>query len=269
VASVIGASPQGPRRTSCRKVYRERKTVANLLSSCPGSGRPTDAPSSRICEAEIAAFAPLALSLEAHDLLTEVDTFLDRGFSAETIFVDLLAPAARKLGEEWTADRLDFLDVTMGLWRLQEVLREVAARTPPGMSPGSARRVLFSPLPGDQHGFGAAMIEECFTRAGWCCTLLVEPSRASLLAAIAGGEYDLVGLTVTCDCHIDPLASLIVAIRNVSRNSNVRVMLGGRLLNEDPDLARRAGADGTAVTALDALDVAEQLIAAPLNAAYA
>ena len=129
--------------------------------------------------------------------------------------------------------------------------------------------MLFSPLPGDQHGFGAAMIDDCFTRAGWTSNLLVEPSRAILLAAVAETEYDLVGLTVSCDYHIGPLTSLIVAIRNVSRNSNVRVMLGGRVLIDDPTLAFQAGADGTAATALDALDIAEQLVAAPLNAAYA
>lgn len=267
MASVIGAGPRNPGHG--RGQGGSGNVVARLLVTCPTTGRPDAGPPGRISAAEIAAFAPLATSLDAHELLAEVDKFLARGFSEEAIFIELLAPAARLLGEEWTADRLDFLDVTMALWRLREVLREVAARAPPGPYPAPGRRVLFAPLPGDQHGFGTAIIDECFTRAGWSSTLLIEPSRTSLLAAVAGAEYELVGLTVTCDCHIAPLASLIVAIRNVSRNPNVRVMLGGRLLIEDPDLARRAGADGTASTALDALELAERLVAAPLNAAYA
>jgi methanogenic corrinoid protein MtbC1 len=269
VASVIGASPQGPGRRYRSKPSAERDAIARLLVSCPEVEQARIAPAACFSEAEIAAFAPLAISLEAYELLAEVDTYLARGFSAETIFVELLAPAARRLGEDWTADRLDFLDVTMGLWRLQEVLREVAARTAPAAVPGFSRRVLFSPFPGDQHGFGAAMIDECFTRAGWSSNLLVEPTRPLLLSTVAGTDYDLVGLTVSCDCHIGQLTSLIVAIRNVSRNSNVRVMLGGRLLIEDPGIAQRAGADGTAASAIDALDIAERLVAAPLNAAYA
>ena len=230
---------------------------------------PTEAEVSLIGEEEIAAFAPLAVAMEAHDLLAEVDTYLLRGFSAEQVFVELLAPAARHLGAEWNADRLDFLDVTMGLWRLQEVLREVAARTCPGVAPAMFRRVLFSPFPGDQHGFGAAMIDECFSRAGWNSDLLIEPTRPSLLAKIAAADYDLVGLTVSCDCHIGQLPSLIVAVRTVSSNPYVRVLLGGQVLIEDPDLARRVGADGTAATALDALDVAERLLTVPVYAAYA
>lgn len=268
MASGIGAGPERPGRRRAQPPGK-RDQVARLLSSCPDTGRKAAQASGRISDAEVAAFMPLAISLEASELLAEVDTYLDRGFSPEAIFIELLAPVARKLGDEWTADRLDFLDVTMGLWRLQEVLREVAARTAPAPSPGASRRVLFSPMPGDQHSFGTAMIDECFTRAGWSSNLLVEPSRALLLSAVSSADYDLVGLTVTCDCHIGQLTSLIVAIRNVSRNPNVRLMLGGRLLIEDPDLARRAGADATAASATDALELAERLIAAPLNAAYA
>ncbi|NJC05537.1 methanogenic corrinoid protein MtbC1 [Sphingomonas kaistensis] len=268
MASVIGVDvgSSGPERS---RRAGKRRPAARLLNACPQPEplRPRD--TARISDAEVDAFAPLAISLEAHDLLAEVDIYLARGYGAERIFVELLAPVARRLGDEWTADRIDFLDVTMALWRLQEVLREVAARAPAGPGPGTSRRVLFAPIPGDQHSFGTAMIDECFTRAGWNSNLLIEPTRGSLLAAVAAAEYDLVGLTLTNDCHIGPLTALIVAIRNVSRNSNVRVMLGGRVLIEDPGLADRAGADATALTAVDALDIAERLVTEPLNAAYA
>ena len=53
--------------------------------------------------------------------------------------VDLLAPAARLLGEYWEDDRCDFVDVTMGLWRLQEVVHEIAARAPADRAAGGRR----------------------------------------------------------------------------------------------------------------------------------
>ena len=113
------------------------------------------------------------------------------------------------------------------------------------------------------------MIDECFARAGWNTDLLIEPTRATLLARVASADFDLVGLTVSCDSHNGQLASLIVAVRNVSRNAHVRLLLGGRVLAEDPDLARRVGADGTAASALDALELAERLIAVPAEAVFA
>lgn len=281
MASVIGA---GPWPASGGQEGTERRGHGHRGSGIKAHRSPADPRRSRlsavdgdlanggnerISAEEIAAFAPLAVNLEAHDLLAEVDRYLLRGFSAERVFVELLAPAARHLGAQWTDDRLDFLDVTMALWRLQEVLREVAARSGRDVMPSMSRRVLFSPFPGDQHSFGAAMIDECFTRAGWNSDLLIEPSRPQLLARVAGAHYDLLGLTVSCDCHIAPLSSLIVAVRNVSKNPQLQVMLGGRVLIEDPDLARRAGANGTAACAMDALALAERLTATSFTTAFA
>lgn len=179
------------------------------------------------------------------------------------LFVDLLAPAARRLGEGWEADRLDFVEVTMALWRLQEALREVSARTPSIARPTNANRfAVFSTVPGEQHSFGTSMVQECFARAGWGTELLLGASRADLFEAVGGTHCDLVGLTVNCDCHIETLSSLISAVRNVSQNPGLLVMIGGRVLVLNPSLAASAGADGTAATAIDAVRVAEDLVEA-------
>lgn len=232
--------------------------VGTTSSIAPGTGA--------ITQEDLDAFAPLAVTLEAHELLAEVQALIGRGLSVERIFIDLLAPTARRLGDEWTADRLDFLDVTMALWRLQEVLREIAAGSPAPLRFGPKRSALFTPFPGDQHSFGAAMIDETFARGGWDTELLIEPSRGTVLRHLASRDYDLVGLTVSCDCHIAPLPMFVAAVRSVSRNPNVRILLGGRVLFDDPDLARRAGADGTAGSALDALALANRILATPLTA---
>jgi hypothetical protein len=81
--------------------------------------------------AEAAKFASLPLELEADELLVLVEGILARGASVRSVFIDLLAPSARRLGQHWEDDDCDFVDVTMGLWRLQEVMREVTLRFPP------------------------------------------------------------------------------------------------------------------------------------------
>jgi MerR family transcriptional regulator, light-induced transcriptional regulator len=214
-----------------------------------------------ISQEEANAFAPLALDLDANDLMAEVERFLVRGISAEDIFIQLLAPAARKLGEYWEEDRCDFVDVTMGLWRLQEVMREIAQRSP-AFPEGyeSSRSVLFSPMPGEQHCFGTLMVEEVFARAGWDSEALLEPQRSELLRVLSDREFELVGLTVSNDCPSGELASLVTAIRSVSKCRSVKVIIGGRVINADPSLADRAGADGTAMDASSALILADRIV---------
>lgn len=240
----------------------ESEIIPRLLMAHSATDTPTRSRLLRSITPEDASrFAELPLRLEAASLLEEVDAFIAKGASVETICLDLLAPAARKLGEMWERDECDFLDVTMGLWRLQEVMREVATRAPidrAGMAlPCSA---LFSPMPGDHHNFGTLMLDEVFARGGWRSEALVKPERRELLDRLARQPFDLIGLTLARDCPSAALSNLIKAVRNVSANPHIIVLVGGRMINENPGIAMEVGADGTGTDALAALELANSLV---------
>ena len=207
-------------------------------------------------------FAALPLRLEAPNLLEEVDAFLADGVSVEAIFLDLLAPAARHLGEMWKSDDADLIDVTMGLWRLQEVMREISARVPirPAFVAPDASRSLFAPMPGDQHYFGALILDEVFARAGWKSRVMTKPLRKELLDAISTEPFDVVGLTLSRDCPSAAIRNLIKAMRSVSSNPNLSILIGGHMINQNPALVAEVGADGTGADARAALNVARTLV---------
>lgn len=146
----------------------EGEIIPRLLMAHASQSGKGSASGTEIAPSQASHFATLPLRLEAAGLMEEVDRFLEEGVSVEAIYLDLLAPAARKLGELWETDECDFIDVTMGLWRLQEVMRDIAQRSPPIVKAVAApRSVLTAPVPGDQHSFGALMLEEVFARSGW------------------------------------------------------------------------------------------------------
>ena len=207
------------------------------------------------------AFARAALRSEAYALLVEIDAQLARGVTVETIFVDILAPAARHLGVMWEEDACDFVDVTMALWRLQEIVHELAARSPGAAERrGGERRALFAPMPGEQHGFGSLMVEEFFRRAGWITASEPGASEADLLGLVARRWFELVGLTIASDARIEDLPRFIAALRTHSRNPHLGVMVGGRVFVDHPDWAVACGADATAADGRQAVTVAETLI---------
>ncbi|MBX7497094.1 cobalamin B12-binding protein [Qipengyuania sp. 6B39] len=241
-----------------RLLMAHRDDCPRAAMCAPNGG----APGCAIDCQEAARFAVLPLRLEADELLAEVETFLERGVPVQTILVDLLAPSARRLGELWEDDACDFVEVTMGLWRLQEVMRVVALRSPPvTRAVETVPTALFAPMPGDQHSFGALMVEEIFARAGWQSEVLFEPKRQELLAILGERAFDLAGLTVTNDCPSGLIADLVSAIRSVSRNPAIRIIIGGRAINANPGLASQVGADGTASDACSALALAERMMA--------
>ena len=234
-----------------------------LMAHRPSASMP---PILTIVDAQVPAgsaerFATAALKSEAYTLLIDIDAQVARGVSVETVFLDILAPAARYLGELWENDACDFVDVTMALWRLQEIVHELAARLPGAAEHrGGERRALFAPMPGEQHGFGSLMVEEFFRRAGWTTASEPGASEAELVALVGQRWFELVGLTVACADNIEALPRVISALRTNSRNPRLGVMVGGRVFVEHPEWATACGADATAADGRQAVLVAESLV---------
>jgi MerR family transcriptional regulator, light-induced transcriptional regulator len=223
--------------------------------------RPVSGPS-HVTKRDIAILAELALDQEASTLITHVNGIIKRGVSPEAILVNYLGAAARLLGVQWDNDDISFIDVTMAVWRLQEVVHDLAARIPAAaIADEGAMRSLFSVMPGDNHGFGTIVVDECFRRNGWNSRCLTAVDEDQLLGIVAAEKYDLVGLTVSCDHHLTDLPRLIAAVRAASANPHLVIMLGGRLFNSSSDAALRIGADLSAPDAHAAVDLAQALVA--------
>lgn len=219
----------------------------------------------RFSDEDVHAFARHSLNEDPVKMLAFVEQYLADGHSVESIYINLLAPAARYLGAEWEGDNCDFVDVTMGLWRIQEVLRDLTVRMPPKKRTSDGKRTaLFSTMIGDQHSFGTLMIAECFQRAGWYTDALIDPSQSDLTQKIANTYFELLGVTISNSQPPETLAQLIKGIRAVSKNPDIIIMIGGREINDNPQLVEQCGADASALDASQALKVASELV--PINA---
>ena len=219
---------------------------------------------------DVSHFATQALEQDAFALLATIEGQLALGAEIETLFLDLVAPAARQLGLWWDQDVCDFVDVTMGLWRLQEVVHEISARLP-GITVGRGieRCAFFTSPPGSLHGFGSLMVEEFFRRAGWTTWSGQYPHRPDMLAQVENRWFDVIGLTISTQDELAELPALIAALKKASRNPQVFVMVGGWVFNQTPALAAEMGADCTAPDARAAVASAESLVAARCaDAAY-
>jgi MerR family transcriptional regulator, light-induced transcriptional regulator len=173
-----------------------------------------------------------------------------RGVSDETILLDLLAPAARLLGDMWVDDKCDFVDVTLGLGRMQQMLR---ALRPGGDVQEGGRRMLLVPAPGEQHIFGLRMVEEFMIRAGWNVRCNVKATETEIIDLVQSESYDIVGFSISGETLIEPLASTIRNVRRRAANPGMCVMVGGVRIAEQPGLAVSVGADVEAADAPEAV----------------
>ena len=206
--------------------------------------------------------AELVLARDADAARHFVDQLHDRGDSFERLYLDVVAPAARRLGELWTDDRCHFTDVTLAMSRLHHVLHLLGhgfyAEGPDAEVP---RRALLVPAPGEQHSFGLAMVAEFFRRAGWDVWASATLERGDLLRLVGRERFDLVGLSTGCDARLDVLPALVHAVRHRSRNPDLGVFVGGPAFLDHPELATAVGADATALDGRQAVAQAEGLLA--------
>ena len=208
---------------------------------------------------DVEALTRLAMQSSPAAALEFVGAVQARGVSDEMICLELLTPAARRLGWMWEEDLCDFTDVTIGLAHLHRLLHEIN----PGfrndnIKPTHGRKAIIAPVGNEQHTFGLAMVVEFFRQAGWNVWGWPLAVSSDVLRLVQNDHFDMVGLSVSCDTNLVKLKTEVAAIRAMSRNVDIKVLVGGRVFVEKPELVTEVGADATASHAAAAVTVAER-----------
>ncbi len=229
--------------------------------------RPPEPPQAATARApdkmDVAELVRLLLHHEVGVASAYIETVRQRGASLEMICLDLLAPAARELGALWEQDECDFMQVTVGLCRLHQLLRELSPEfAQPHDERMGDRRILLANCPGDQHTFGIALVAQFLRRAGWDVWHEFLATRAEILEVSSQHWFSVIGLSVATDARLDDLAETIRAIRRGSRNRAIGIMVGGPVLVQRPELASIVGADATAADGPQAVLRAEHMYSA-------
>jgi methanogenic corrinoid protein MtbC1 len=217
-----------------------------------------------VSEDEIAALGRLLLGPDVAAPAAHVTMLRERGVDADALFLTLLEPAARFLGALWERDECDFVDVSLGLGRLQTLLAVFnCTHAVPALD--RRRTVLLATMPKDPHVFGLSMVAKFLRSGGWTTTEDLGPSADRLASLVHEEWFAVVGLTVGSDRHLAALTAAIRSIRAASRNRAIGIMVGGSIFTKDPAIARTVGADATAVDAPTAVLLAQKLLDAGLR----
>ena len=185
----------------------------------------------------------------------QIEARLQSGATPQTVMIEDLGPAARKLGALWDRDECDFVDVSLGLGALHGLLRELT----PSESPVAvgAPSILILLTPGETHEFGAKIAERFFISAGW----RTDRSDASQFrAALAREWFHAVGFSLSCERYGESLEHAIAAARAASRNPQIKVVVGGAIFSEKPSLAKKLGADLYAANAETTVNLSRILL---------
>jgi methanogenic corrinoid protein MtbC1 len=215
-----------------------------------------------IRDADVEAFLDVVIGTDDTAAPEFVRQLLAEGARVESVYMDLLGPTARELGIRWDDDECSFVDVTVALGRLQSVLRDLSQTFQADAlnAADSEGSVLLTCLPGEHHTLGLILVAEFLIRDGFRVLVGAPWSEEDLLQQIRTDWFDVIGFSAGCDSKISGLKREIVRIRAVSRNPNVKILVGGQVFSLEHELVRRVGADGWARDARDAPQIIRELI---------
>lgn len=218
-------------------------------------------PDNTVGSTSIKGFVATILSRNPDTFPAFVETKRSEGMSEDMIYSDLLAPAARLLIDLWQDDEVSYTEVTIGLGRLQQLVRKLDAGTPyNGENDPMARSALFAPCPGEQQTFGFFMMEELFRWSGWRTWIETAATRDELVANVRCRWFDILCLSMSRSDNIEDVDATIKAVRRASRNRDIFILVNGRPFIERPDTVAAVGADAFASCGADALQVADKAL---------
>ncbi len=267
-------SPPAPRRTE--RLERLERTIENelvprLLASHRTGAIPPELSSAigrDLSERDVVEFVAAVRSPDDTRAAHFIREALAEGVSVEAVYLDLLAPSARRLGEMWDNDECDFVEVTVSMGRMQRMLRDLsqvfladaAHREPVGS-------VLLTCMPGEQHTLGIIMVGEFLLRDGWRVLVGAPWSDSDLLSMVSTEWYDVIGFSVGHESRLPIVQREIRRLKSASRNPHVQFMVGGQVFSDDPTLADQVGAGAVAGDAREAPQLARRLLGEAHHAA--
>ena len=149
---------------------------------------------------DAAELARLVVAEEVPMALSFVDSLHDRGVTADAVLLDVCAPTARMLGQFWEQDLCSFAQVTIGLSRLQQLMRELSPALDQALDRvRDDQKMLLLPAPGEQHTFGLSVLGLMFRQAGFQVYGgdLIRPEEATSLVRFE--RFVAIGFSASCD----------------------------------------------------------------------
>lgn len=183
------------------------------------------------------------LSLREKTLEQDVIDLLEQDVAVADLYENLLAPVARELGDRWLGDQISFVDVHLGVLRLQSILNNVRSVLPIDYLGNPEIKAALSATPGDQHTFGMAMASDLFSRKGWEVSNFSGLPQEEYVARLSSSQFDVIGLSLYIDSGFETLCRLIKTIRSMPKQAGSLIVVSGDYFVRNPDAWAQTGAD--------------------------
>jgi methanogenic corrinoid protein MtbC1 len=191
-----------------------------------------------------------ALSPRPEDCKAAIHAAVAQGTRPEDL-ADFYIPAlAREMGERWCVDKLSFAGVTIGVSRLQAMLRELDPHWASDDASGPEAPSLLLVVPQEiYHTLGAIVLSGQLRRKGISVKLVLGGKPKDIAERVLRTKYHAVFISSSQDVALESLRRIVAAVKTATKTPPPIVVGGSILEIETAD----------SVTALTGADFATQI----------
>lgn len=201
----------------------------------------------------------LLLDRERQNAARFIHDLVEQGVDIRDIYLNIFQPSQRKIGRLWQTNQVTVAQEHYCTAATQQVMSQLY----PYIFAATAgdRKMVMACASAELHELGARMVADFFEIEGWDTYYLgANVPAESILSEIRESRADLLGLSVALPDKIPLAAEVVKQIRSADFERPVKVLVGGRPFNVDPELWKKVGADGYAPDARRAVLRADELV---------
>ncbi len=181
------------------------------------------------------------------------------GTPVKEIYLHVFQPAQYEIGRLWQTNRISVAQEHYCTAATQLIMSQLYPHV--FATAKNGRTLVATCVAGDLHEIGVRMVADFFEMEGWNTFYLgANTPHSSVIATIVERNAEVLAISATISYHVEAVRDLISAVRRDPAVSRVTILAGGYPFNQDPELWRKVGADGSAADAQQAIALANEIV---------
>lgn len=205
------------------------------------------------------AYLTALLRAERRTAVEIIEDAVRGGADVRDLYLHVFQPVQREIGRLWQNNEISVAEEHYCTASTQATM----ARFYPQIlaTPRIGRKVVVACVGNELHEIGTRMVADFFEMAGWDGIYIGANTPAGALVEMVSRERpQLVALGITMTYHLGTAAEVINRLRGDDRCANVKILAGGYVFQERPELWRSLGADASAADAAEAVVIGNNLV---------
>jgi MerR family transcriptional regulator, light-induced transcriptional regulator len=211
------------------------------------------------CDMILNCYVDLLMQSDHRRAMEIIEGAVASGIPLAEVYVRILQPALAEIARRREANLATAVEQSYATTITHRLMARLHAGAP--RQPRRGRSIVAACVDGDQHDTGILMMSDLLDLDGWdaYCAGASVPTH-DLLVTLERRQPNVLALSAMTLGGLLRVIDVFTAVRKSKALDGLRIMVGGRLFNEDPHLWRKIGADGYARDATDAVLLANWLM---------